>query len=91
MSVASEGLPKVVEPAVPNEDNPVVPAEPAVPVKPVDGRSEGLAISLSLRVGIAVFMNCVPYVGLELKYCSTVGLVMLVGYVKPICGYLALK
>ena len=88
MSVASEGIPKVVEPVVPNEDNPVV---PAVPVNPVDGRSEGLAISLSLRVGIAVFMNCFPYVGLELKYCSTVGFATLVGYVKPICGYLELK
>ena len=91
MSVASEGLANVVEPAVPNEDNPVVPAKLVVPVKPVAGRSEGLAISLSLSVGIAVFMNCVPYVGLELKYCSTVGFATLVGYVKPICGYLALK
>ena len=91
MSVASEGLANVVEPVVPNEDNPVVPVKLVVPVKPVDGRSEGLAISLSLRVGIAVFINCVPYVGLELKYCSTVGFATLVGYVKPICGYRALK
>ena len=62
MSVASEGCAvlRVVEPAVPNEAN------PAVPVKP-DSR-EGLAKSLSLSVGSAVFMNCVPYVGFELRY-----------------------